>query len=121
MVSGFNTSAITKGEQIMREGIHPQYMDCEVVCACGNTFKTRSTKPKINLEICSQCHPFFTGRQKLVDTAGRVERFQKRYKKTEGKTIRVAATTKKEKKVSQRTKKSSAKVKELIKKTVSEQ
>src|ERR1700747_339672 len=65
----------------MREGIHPAYVEATVVCACGNTFKTRSTKPMIRLEICSNCHPFFTGRQKFVDSAGRVERFQKRFAK----------------------------------------
>ena len=63
----------------MREGIHPNYIEATVVCACGNTFKTRSTKASIRLEICSNCHPFFTGRQKFVDSAGRVERFQKRF------------------------------------------
>lgn len=72
----------------MREGIHPDYVESTVSCACGYTFKTRSTKPVIKLEICSNCHPFFTGKQKLVDTAGRVERFQKRFAKTEGKTVR---------------------------------
>src|SRR5437764_3201136 len=66
----------------MREGIHPNYVQATVVCACGNTFQTRSTKPMIRLEICSSCHPFFTGRQKFVDTAGRVERFQKRFANT---------------------------------------
>ena len=65
----------------MREGIHPNYVEAKVVCACGNTFTTRSTKPSIRLEICSNCHPFFTGRQKFVDSAGRVERFQKRFSK----------------------------------------
>ena len=68
----------------MRAGIHPKYHEVEVRCACGNTFKTRSTKPDLHLEICNQCHPFFTGRQKLIDSAGRVERFQKRYKKGAG-------------------------------------
>ena len=71
----------------MKEGIHPNYQDCTVSCACGYTFKTRSTKPVIKLEICSNCHPFFTGRQKLIDTAGRVEKFNKRFAKTEGKTV----------------------------------
>jgi len=65
----------------VKEGIHPAYKEVDVRCACGNTFKTRSTKPELHLEICSACHPFFTGRQKLIDSAGRVERFQKRYKK----------------------------------------
>jgi len=63
----------------MREGIHPNYNAITVSCACGNKFETRSTKADIRLELCSACHPFFTGKQKLVDTAGRIERFQKRY------------------------------------------
>jgi large subunit ribosomal protein L31 len=71
----------------MKEGIHPNYAEAVVSCACGHTFKTRSTKPVIKLEMCSNCHPFFTGKQKLVDTAGRVERFHKRFAKTEGKTV----------------------------------
>jgi large subunit ribosomal protein L31 len=71
----------------MKEGIHPKYEESVVSCACGYTFKTRSTKPSIKLEICSNCHPFFTGKQKLIDTAGRVEKFQKRFAKTEGKTV----------------------------------
>lgn len=71
----------------MKEGTHPKYQDCTVSCACGYSFKTRSTKPVIKLEICSNCHPFFTGKQKLIDTAGRVEKFQKRFAKTEGKTV----------------------------------
>ncbi len=63
----------------MKPGIHPKYHEVEVRCACGSTFKTRSTKPDLHLEICNQCHPFFTGRQKLIDTEGRVERFTKRF------------------------------------------
>jgi large subunit ribosomal protein L31 len=63
----------------VKEGIHPKYDEVEVRCACGNTFKTRSTKPELHLEICSACHPFFTGRQKLIDTEGRVERFTKKF------------------------------------------
>jgi large subunit ribosomal protein L31 len=63
----------------VKEGIHPKYQVVEARCACGNTFKTRSTKPELHLEICSACHPFFTGRQKLIDTEGRVERFTKKY------------------------------------------
>ena len=63
----------------MKEGIHPKYDEVEARCACGNTFKTRSTKPELHLEICSACHPFFTGRQKLIDTEGRVERFTKKF------------------------------------------
>ncbi|MBE7046348.1 MAG: 50S ribosomal protein L31 [Ruminococcaceae bacterium] len=63
----------------MREGIHPEYKEATVKCACGATFVTRSTKENINVEICSQCHPFYTGKQKLVDTGGRVEKFRKRF------------------------------------------
>lgn len=65
----------------MKPKIHPNYVEATVTCACGSTFKTRSTKKEIRLEICSSCHPFFTGKQKLIDTAGRVERFNKRYAK----------------------------------------
>lgn len=63
----------------MKKDIHPSYNECTVTCACGNTFKTRSTKPEISLEICSACHPFFTGKAKFVDSAGRVEKFRQRY------------------------------------------
>ena len=63
----------------MKAGIHPEYEEVSVSCACGATFKTRSTRGEMRLEICSSCHPFFTGKQKLVDSAGRVERFQKKY------------------------------------------
>ncbi|NIR42552.1 MAG: 50S ribosomal protein L31 [Gemmatimonadetes bacterium] len=69
----------------MKEGIHPEYKTAVVTCACGNTFTTRSTLESIHVEICSRCHPFFTGRQKLVDTAGRVERFRRKYGDTAGK------------------------------------
>src|SRR5262245_47245028 len=64
----------------MKSGIHPKYHEVMVTCACGETFKTRSTNPELRLEICSKCHPFFTGRQKPIDPAGPVERFEKRYK-----------------------------------------
>jgi len=67
----------------MKKGIHPEYVEAVVTCGCGETFKTRSTKAKINIQICSKCHPFFTGKQKLVDTAGRVEKFQQRYGRTQ--------------------------------------
>ena len=63
----------------MKQGIHPNYVDCTITCACGNVIKTRSTKPEIHVEVCSKCHPFYTGQQKLVDTGGRVERFNKRF------------------------------------------
>ncbi|MCM1525030.1 MAG: 50S ribosomal protein L31 [Ruminococcus sp.] len=63
----------------MREGIHPEYKETTITCACGNVIKTRSTKENIRVEICSKCHPFYTGKQKLVDTGGRVDRFKKRF------------------------------------------
>jgi large subunit ribosomal protein L31 len=65
----------------MKTGIHPKYVKVLVSCACGYQFETRSTKPDIRLEICSNCHPFFTGKQKLIDTAGRIEKFQRKYQK----------------------------------------
>lgn len=65
----------------MKEGIHPAYKRSIVTCVCGNTFETRSTAGNLHVEICSNCHPFFTGRQKLVDSAGRVEKFNKKYAK----------------------------------------
>jgi large subunit ribosomal protein L31 len=67
----------------MKADIHPKYITATVHCACGNTFQTRSTKSDIHVEICSACHPYFTGKQKLMDTAGRVERFRQRYAGTE--------------------------------------
>lgn len=67
------------GEETVKKEIHPKYVEAKVVCACGNTFQTRSTKPAINVEICSSCHPFFTGKQKFVDSEGRVERFNRKY------------------------------------------
>jgi large subunit ribosomal protein L31 len=63
----------------MKPGIHPPYYDTTVRCSCGNSFVTRSTKPELHVELCNVCHPFFTGKQKLVDTGGRVERFERRY------------------------------------------
>ncbi|MDY6906759.1 MAG: 50S ribosomal protein L31 [Chloroflexota bacterium] len=68
----------------MKEKIHPHYDEAQVTCACGNTFTTRSTKPLLKVEICSKCHPFFTGERRIVDTAGRVERFKRRYEKRQG-------------------------------------
>ena len=65
----------------MKEKIHPQYKESTIVCACGETIQTKSTKQNIHVEICSKCHPFFTGKQKLVDSAGRVDKFMKRYEK----------------------------------------
>lgn len=63
----------------MKADIHPNYVDCTVTCGCGNSFKTRSTRDTISVEICSACHPFYTGQQKFVDTAGRIEKFRRRY------------------------------------------
>jgi large subunit ribosomal protein L31 len=68
----------------MKEGIHPQYQDATVQCACGNRFTTRSTKAELRLDVCSNCHPFFSGEQRLVDTGGRVERFRRLQQKTAG-------------------------------------
>jgi large subunit ribosomal protein L31 len=67
----------------MKKDIHPKYEEATVHCSCGNTFTTRSTKPDLRVELCSQCHPFYTGKQKLVDSGGRVERFKRRYEKAE--------------------------------------
>ena len=63
----------------MKTGIHPNYLDATVTCSCGNSFQTRSTKAAISIELCNECHPFFTGKQKLVDTGGRIEKFNRRY------------------------------------------
>ena len=68
----------------MKTDIHPEYVEAHVRCTCGNEFTTRSTKPELHVEICSECHPFYTGKQKLVDTGGRVERFQRRAAKRKG-------------------------------------
>lgn len=67
----------------MKEGIHPQYNEVTVQCACGETFVTKSTKQKIHVDICSKCHPFYTGKQKIVDAEGRVEKFKKKYARAE--------------------------------------
>ena len=80
----------------MKTGVHPNYVTAQVSCACGATFATRSTKPVIKLEICSSCHPFYTGQQKFVDTAGRVDKFQQRAAKTQA--AQAAAATRKKKK-----------------------
>lgn len=69
----------------MKKEGHPEYVACRITCACGNVIETRSTKPEIHVEICSNCHPFFTGKQRFVDTEGRVERFRKKYSKTSSK------------------------------------
>lgn len=66
----------------MKQAIHPEYVVATVRCSCGNEFTTRATEPEIRVELCNQCHPFYTGRQKLVDTGGRVERYKQRYGKS---------------------------------------
>ena len=63
----------------MKQGIHPEYVETSVKCSCGNTFTTRSTKSDLRVELCSECHPFYTGKQKLVDSGGRIEKFERRY------------------------------------------
>jgi large subunit ribosomal protein L31 len=72
----------------MKPDIHPEYMLTDVTCSCGASFQTRSTKPELHVEICSNCHPFYTGKQKLMDTGGRVERFQRRLERAGGSTRR---------------------------------
>ena len=83
----------------MKPDIHPKFYEVDVRCACGATWKTRSTKPELHLEICSACHPFFTGRQKLIDTEGRVERFTKKFgaQTVEGRKVAAATKAKKTK------------------------
>jgi large subunit ribosomal protein L31 len=72
--------SILRGRRyIMKEGIHPEYKDTKVTCACGNEFETRSTKEEIRLDVCSACHPFFTGQQKFINRGGRVEKFKNKY------------------------------------------
>ena len=71
----------SRGRWAVKAGIHPEYVDTKITCACGEVIQTRSTKPDIRVEVCSKCHPFYTGKQKFMDTAGRVERFQRKYKR----------------------------------------
>ena len=79
-MSGLQLGFRNLGKELaVREGIHPKYYDVDARCACGATWKTRSTKKELHLEICANCHPFFTGKQKLIDTEGRVERFTKKF------------------------------------------
>jgi large subunit ribosomal protein L31 len=70
-----------KEKVVMKEKIHPSYKESTIICACGEVIHTRSTKPNVRIDICSKCHPFFTGKQRLVDSAGRVEKFVKKYAK----------------------------------------
>jgi len=80
------------GVSNVKAGIHPEYKTAKVTCSCGNTFETRSTKGDIHVEICSACHPFYTGKQKIVDTEGRVERFYRKYGKKPAKESAKAQT-----------------------------
>jgi large subunit ribosomal protein L31 len=77
----------------MKQGIHPEYSETTISCVCGNVIKTKSTKKDIKVEICSQCHPFMTGKQKIIDTAGRVERFNRRYAVNDEKSKKKAKTS----------------------------
>ncbi|MEK7845710.1 MAG: 50S ribosomal protein L31 [Nitrospinota bacterium] len=77
----------------MKEGIHPKYVDATITCACGAVYKTRTTVGDMAVEICSNCHPYFTGKQRFLDTAGRVEKFQKKYKRTKKAETPVTAET----------------------------
>ena len=70
-------------DTVVKTGIHPEYKDITITCACGATYPTKSTRKSISVEICSNCHPYFTGKQKLIDTAGRVERFRRKYSKNQ--------------------------------------
>lgn len=82
----------------MKAETHPNYVEAEIRCACGNVIKTKSTKPTVLIGICNACHPFYTGQQKFVDTAGRVDKFQQRLAKTKARQEEIAARTKKRKK-----------------------
>ena len=79
----------------MKDGIHPNYVDCTVTCGCGNSFQTRSSRPTLAVEICSSCHPFYSGKQRFVDTEGRVEKFKQRFAWTEEKKQETAGKKKK--------------------------
>ncbi len=80
---GATWSAVAKiytcKEKTMRKGIHPEYVECKVTCACGNKFEIRTTKSELSIDICNECHPFYTGSEKILDAAGRVDKFKKKY------------------------------------------
>ena len=96
----------------MKDKIHPKYIDCVITCGCGNAIKTKSIKPKLQIEICSACHPFYTGQKKLLDTAGRVDKFKERLKKAQ----KLQAKPKKSKKEKVKEKKAKKKKKSKSKK-----
>jgi len=79
LVANNQLEIILAGVVVMKKGIHPNYIDATVICACGNSFQTLSIKPVLKIDVCSKCHPFFSGQQRILDTAGRVERFRKRF------------------------------------------
>jgi large subunit ribosomal protein L31 len=91
-----NIHSIKKEVNRMKEGIHPKYGEAVVKCACGETFETGSVKKEIKVEICSKCHPFFTGKQKLIDTGGRVDRFKKRFNLDKAENVEVKEENKEE-------------------------
>jgi len=80
-LTNYQFNNLNREEEKMKKGIHPKYVDCTIICACGEVIHTRSTKPNIRVDICSKCHPLFTGKQKFIDSAGRVDKFMKRYGK----------------------------------------
>jgi len=80
----------------MKNSIHPNYQECEIRCTCGSLIPTRSTKKEIHISICGKCHPFYTGKQKFVDTAGRIEKFQKKFALSEGQTVEAIAQKQKQ-------------------------
>ncbi|GAB5601842.1 hypothetical protein FJNA_03660 [Thermus sp. FJN-A] len=79
LIDGFRTAKTVRQEDTVKEGIHPKLVPARIICGCGNVIHTYSTKPEIHVEVCSKCHPFYTGQQRFVDTEGRVERFQRRF------------------------------------------
>ena len=79
MIQYFASVNFSEEGESMKKGIHPEYNEAKIICACGNVIETKSTKSEIRVDICSKCHPFFTGKQKLVDTGGRVDRFNRRF------------------------------------------
>ena len=105
----YNRSLVLVSKEFaVKPAIHPKYEEVAVRCACGNTFTTRSTKPELHLDICNACHPFFTGRQKMIDTEGRVDRFTKRFGAQSAAAIKEASKANKAAKAAKTTKKSSA-------------
>lgn len=108
-VLAYNQSLVVLSKELaVKAGIHPKYEEVAARCACGNTFTTRSTKSELHLDICNACHPFFTGRQKLIDTEGRVDRFTKRFGAQSAAAVKEAAKANKAAKVAKAGRKSSS-------------